>query len=269
MALTTIDFDKLIIESFDRITAFDKTDGSLVTIIDELKDGTIEGSQETTYGTGKRGVKLSALDKNKGSKITGNNGYVVVSTWAAQMGAEIKEASASNKFSIPDIEFIKVTDATKITLANTPVGVTGKEIPFIYKATADNTKGKSFAIAATASTTEFALDPAAKEITLPTDVFDVGDVVIVPYDREATVGKKISNSTDSFSKNVRAVVDITCLDICDQTKKFHTILVMPNAKLDGNWSLAVGSDVAQHPISLEAIKDPCSIDSTLFDYYIA
>lgn len=269
MALTNIDFDKLIIKEFDRITAFDKTDGSLVTIIDELKDGTVEGTQETVYGTGKSGVKLSALDKNKGAKITGNNGYVVMSTWAAQMGSDVQEASATNKFAVPDIEFITVTDITKIVLSNTAIGAVGKEFPFIYKANSDNTKGKGFPIAAAASATEFSYKPADKEVTLPTGIFAVGDVVIVPYDREVVIGKKLSNNTDSFSKTVRAVVDITCLDICDQTKEFHTVLVMPNAKLDGNWSLTIGNDPAQHPISLEAMKDPCSTSKKLFDYYIA
>lgn len=269
MAMTTVDFDKLIIESYDRLTVFDKTDGSILTIMDELKDGTIEGTQETTYGTGKSGVKLSSLDKNKGAKITGNNGYVIVSAWAAQMGSNIEEASATNKFAVPDIEYVPVTDVTKITLLETPVGMTGKEIPFIYKANSDKTQGERFAIAAVASATEFSLKPDTKEITLPTGVFAVGDVVIVPYDREATVGKKLSNTTDSFSKTGRAVLDITCADICDNTKKFHTILVMPNAKLDGNWSLAIGTEPSQHPISLEAIKDPCSLSKNLFDYYIA
>lgn len=269
MAMTTVDFDKLIIESIDRLTVFDKTDGSILTIMDELKDGTIEGTQETTYGTGKSGVKLSSLDKNKGAKITGNNGYVIVSAWAAQMGANVEEASSTNKFAVPDIAYITVSDTEKIILPEKPVGAMGKEIPFIYKANSDKTQGERFAIAAVASATEFSLSPETKELTLPTGVFVKGDVIIVPYDREAIVGKKLSNTAESFSKTGRAVLDITCADICDNAKKFHTILVMHNAKLDGNWSLAVGTEPSQHPISLEAFQDPCNLSKNLFDYYIA
>lgn len=269
MALTNIDFDKLIIDTIDTVTAFDKTDGSIMFMLDQIKDGSIENGSETVYGTGKAGVRLSALDRSKTSKFTCNNGYVVASAFAAQLGADIEEASESNKFAVPHLQYIIVDDATKITLEYKPVGVTGKEIPFIYKANADKTQGEKYEIGATVSAKEFALDPSTKIITLPTGVFTKGDVVIVPYDREASVGKKMVNSADKFSKTARVVIDVTCRDVCDQSKVYHTVFVYSNAKVDGNFSMSFGNEPVAQSVTCEALQDICSVNKELFTYYIA
>lgn len=269
MALTTVDFDKLVIDTIDTVTAFDKTDGSIMFMLDQLKDGTLENGAETVYGTGKAGVRLAAFDRNKTSKFSCNNGYVVASAMAAQIGADVEKASVSSKFAVPHLEYIEVTDATKVMLEFTPVGVTGKEIPFIYKANSDKTQGEKFAIAAEASSTEFKLDPTTKEITLPTGAFSIGDIVIVAYDRETTVGKKMINSGEKFSKNAKVVIDATGCDVCDQNVKYHIIFVYGNAKVDGNFSMAFGNEPVAHSISCEAMQDICSKDKSLWTWYIA
>lgn len=269
MALTNVDFDKLVIDSIDSVTSFDKTDGSILFIFDQIKDGTIENGSETVFGTGKAGVRLSALDRNKTSKFTCTNGYVIANAFAAQLGADIEEASESNKFAVPHLQYITVEDPTKIVLEHTPTGITGKEIAFIYKANSDNTQGEKYPIGATASATEFALDILTKTITLPTGIFKKGDIVIVPYDREATVGKKMVNSGEKFSKTARTVIDVTCRDVCDQSKVYHTIFVYPNAKIDGNFTMTFGNEPVVQAFACEALQDICSINKELFTYYIA
>lgn len=269
MALTTIDFDKIIIDKIDTVTALDKTDGSIMFIFDEIKDGTLENGSETVYGTGAGGVKLSAFDRNKTSKFSCNNGYVVASSIAAQIGSEIKTASIDNKFAVPHLEYIEVTDTTKITLEFTPTGITGKEIPFIYKANSDKTQGEKFAIGVTASETEFKLNPETKEITLPTNKFSVGDTVIISYERETTLGKKMTNSGNKFSKTARIVIDAIGCDVCDQNIKYHIIFVYDNAKIDGNFSMSFGDEPMIHAFSCEAIQDICSKDKSLWTWYIA
>lgn len=269
MSLTAVDFDKLVIDTIDTVTAFDKTDGSIMFILDQIKDGTIENGSEIVYGTGKAGVRLSAFDRNKTSKFSCNNGYVVASALASQIGADIAVASESSKFAVPHLEYIEVTDPTKVTLEFKPVGITGKEIPFIYKANSDKTQGEKFAIAAEASETAFKLDPATKGITLPTSKFAKGDIVIVAYDRETTIGKRMTNSGDKFSKNAKIVIDATGCDVCDQNVKYHVIFVYGNAKIDGNFSMAFGNEPMAHAISCEAMQDVCSKDKSLWTWYVA
>jgi len=269
MALTSVDFDKLIVDTMDLVTAYNISDGSLYFMLDQLKDGSIENGSETVYGTGKAGVRLSALNRNKSAKATVNNGYVVASAFAAQVGATIEDASAENKIAVPDVAFITLTDATKATLPYAASGTVGAEFPYIYKAREDKTQGEKYAIAAAASATEFKYTAGTKEITLPTGVFQVGDVVIVPYNREVTVGKKITNKADQFSKTARVVIDCTCRDICDMSKVYHGVFVFPKANLDGNFSMAFGSEPMAHSIAIEALQDVCSVNKELYSFYIA
>jgi len=269
MALDKIDFDKIIVDTIDTVTAFEKTDGSIMFMLDEIKEGNIENGSETVYGTGKAGVKLSALDRSKTSKFSCTNGYVVASAMAAQTGSKIEEASEDNKFAVPHLEYKVTQDGTTIVLDETPVGEVGKEIPFIYKANADKTQGEKYAIGSVASATEFSLAPDTKTITLPTDVFKKGDIVIVPYNRETSVAKKMINSGGNFAKNAKIVIDATGCDVCDQNIKYHVIFVYNNAKVDGNFSMSFGNEPMVHNVAAEALQDICSVDNDLWTFYIA
>lgn len=266
--MINFDFDKLALESLDRVTLFEKNDDSIVFILDQLKDGNLENGSNTIYSTGKQGMKLSGYDREKSAKFTCNNGYVVASAISAQTGGNIENASTTNKLAVPHLQYIKVTDTTKVVLEYTPIGVTGKEISYIYKANADNTQGEKFPIAATASAVEFSLDPATKTITLPTDIFEIGDIVIVAYRREASIGKKIINSGDKFAKSGRVVIDCTAHDVCDNNLKYHAIFEMGNAKVDGNFSFSFGNEPVAHAVSIEALLDVCSVDRSLWTMYI-
>lgn len=269
MALTSIDFDKIILDTIDTVTAYDKADGSILLMLDQLKDGTIEQTSETVYGTGKAGVRLSALDRNKGAKFSCNNGYVIASAISAQVGADIEDASVTSSFAVPHIQFVKVTSAMDVVLEYDVVGELGKEIPFIYKSNSDNTQGEKFPIAAEASATAFSFDPATKTITLPTGVFAKDDIIIVPYDRKAFVAKKLVNNGDKFSKTARIVLDITGREVCDQSKVYHVIMEYGNAKIDGNFTLTLGNEPAVQAFSAEAMQDICSTDSKkLWTMYI-
>lgn len=265
-----VNFDKLIIDSIDTVTAFSRTDGSILLMLDQLRDGTISNGAEVVYGTGRHGVRLSALDRNKTSTFSCTNGYVVASALAAQIGAKVELATEDAAFAVPHVEYITVSgDATSVTLEYDVVGETGAEIPFIYKSNHDKTQGEKFAIAAEASATEFSFAAASKTITLPTGVFSAGDVVIVPYDRKATVGKKLANIADQGSMSARIVLDITCCDVCDNNIKYHTVFEYPNAKIDGNFEMAFGDEPMVHNFGAEAMTDPCATTNTLWSYYIA
>lgn len=278
--MNQVDFDKLIIDSIDMVTGFDRTTGALLLMLDQVKDGTISNGVETVYGTGKNGIRLSAFDRNKTATFKCTNGYVVTSALAAQTGSDAECATESETLAVPEVEFLTVEDGNTVTLTYTAAGPSGNEVPFIYKANRDRTQGQKFSLAPAASQTEFAFDPATKKITLPAapasaegqpaaPVFQAGDIVIVPYRREASVGKKISNGTDSFSKYARLILDVTCHDICDQNIKYHTVFEFPNAKIDGNFEMAFGNEPMVHNFGAEAMADPCAARSVLWNYYIA
>ena len=268
MAFST-NFDKLVIDSWDRAIFRNITTGEILAIFDQIKEGLIENTSEQRTQTGLRGVVLNTLNRNKATNISLTNGYLVASGIGVQTGSGVEEASEENKFIVPEVEYIDVkSDTTKIVLRRTPVGTTGAEIPFIYKANKDLSQGKKFAISATASAKTFALDVKTRTITLPTGAFQAGDVVIVMYDYEDTVGKKISNRADTFGGTVELIIDATTHDICDDSILYHTKIVAPKLTVDSNFTISVGDEPATHTVAGKCSTDICSTSQELWNWFI-
>lgn len=268
MAFTT-NFDKLVIDSWDRAIFRNISTGEILAIFDQIKEGSIENTSDQTTQTGLRGVVLNTLNRNKATTISLTNGYLVASGIGVQTGSGVEEASAENKFTIPEIEYSDITtDTTKIVLKRTPVGVTGAEIPFIYKANKDLSQGEKFAIGATVSATTFTLDKATKTITLPTGVFETGDVVIIMYDYEDTVGKKLSNRADTFGGTVELIIDATTHDVCDDAILYHTKIVAPKFTVDSNFNVSVGDEPATHVVTGKCSTNVCSTSQELWNWFI-
>lgn len=289
--LESVDFSKLKIESYDRLTLFDRTSDDLLVMLEDLKDFTLSQTVDSGEHTGKRGTVLSVMDRNKGVTGSGNNAYVVTNAIAAQVGADLEHATEAAPLSVPHMEKLKVAADGTVTLSYEPVGATGVEVPAIYSTTVDMTQDKKYTIGAAVSATEFTYDPTTKKISLPvipakaavgtegqdgyqpateaTPVFKPGDVVIVPYRRKATVGVKIANDAEKFAKSGRCVLDLTASDICNDNIKRHVVIECPYVHVDGNFDLAGGDEVMSAPFGFRAMPNPCSVDKSLWDMYVA
>lgn len=289
--LESVDFSKLKIESYDRLTLFDRTTDDLLVMLEDLSDFTLSQTVDPQEQTGKRGTVLSVMDRNKAVKGSGNNAYVVTNALAVQVGADIEHATEEAPFAVPHMEKLKVAADGTVTLSYTPVGATGVEVPAIYSTTVDMTQDKKYTIGAAVSATEFTYDPTTKKISLPvvpakaavgtegqpgyqpaaeaTPVFKPGDVVIVPYRRKATVGVKITNDTEKYAKSGRCVLDLTTSDICNDNIKRHIVIECPYVHVDGNFDLAGGDEVMKQPFGFRSMPDPCSVNKGLWDWYVA
>lgn len=269
MALTAIDFDKFIIDSIDLATGFDITTGEVQFMMDEIKDGSIENGAEVIYLTGQNGARVGALDRNKTAKVSFNNAFMIGGAMATQIGNAPTVASVGSEFVVPAFEIIDVTaGATTVTLANVPVGTTGAEIPFVYKANKDGTQGAKYGINVTASATQFSLVPATKVVTLPTGVFTAGGRLIVFYNYKAAVGKKYVNSGDKFAKTVKLVLDLLLRDTCDNSVVYHGKMVIDTAKIDGSFTIGIGNEPAAHSVVAEAVTNVCTSSKVLWTLYL-
>ncbi len=286
-----MDFSKLKIESYDRLALFDRTSDDLLVMLEDLSDFTLSQTVDSQEQTGKRGTVLSVMDRNKGVNGSGNNAYVITNAIAAQVGADLKYGTEEAPLAVPHMEKLKVAADGTVTLTYEPVGEAGVEVPAIYSTTVDMTQDKKYTIGAAVSATEFTYDPATKKISLPvapakeavgtegeegyqpateaTSVFKPGDVVIVPYRRKATVGLKITNDAEKFAKSGRCVLDLTASDICNDNIKRHVVIELPYVHVDGNFDLAGGDEVMKQPFGFRSMPDPCSVDKTLWDMYVA
>jgi hypothetical protein len=255
LKIMAIDIGKYTLSSIDMVRIYDIGTKELLAILDEMKDGTFENSGNTVWATGKDGVRLAGFDKEKASKFSGNNGFIVGGLLSIQSGSDAEVADTEATILTEAFEIIEVSDATKVTTTYKAEGAVGAEIPFIYSVNKDNTQGKKYAQGATASASVFAYSPTTKEITLPTGAFDVGDRVMVSYNY-LTKGIKYTNNANGFSKDCYAVFDITAHDPCDKTD-IYTKLVMSRGKVDMNYSIALGGDPAVHALAIEAIASVC------------
>ena len=265
MALTAIDFDKLVIDKIMSVTGINRTTSELEFMFDEIKDATLENGGETVYGTGAGGRRISALDQNKTSRITFNNGYVIANAYAAQVGADVETASTTNKFRVPTVDTIAVTvnGTATVTLPKTPIV---SSVKYLYKANKDMTQGTKYEVSATAGAGKFTL--SGSTITLPSGDFVAGDAIIIAYEYEATVGKALHNSSVKYSKNTKLIIDLLLRDPCNNDTLYHSKMVYYNSKPDMNTSITVGGEPSVHAFAAESLVDPCSIDKRYWSWYI-
>lgn len=264
MAVTT---EKFTIQSLERAMGFSLNTGELDFIVDDIQDGTLSCAQETVFQTGKNGMKIGASDRNKESTMAINNGALVDGALANQIGAQIDTATII----VPGwLDIVTLADnggTIEGVTEKTAVGTAGNEIGFVYTRNADGTRGQKFTQAASASTTEFAYNPATKKITPPTGMA-AGDKLIAVYDVEATGAKRIRNSADTYSQEVKLVVDVFVKDICG--KSYMATIIFYRAKADGNFELTLSGEGFVHNMSFQAMYNGCIEDGQkiLWDFIL-
>lgn len=265
-----MNMENFLLESFDLASIFDITTGDLYALCDQIKDGTLENTVDSSDVTGKQGMLLASLDRNKAATISWNNAYLVAGLLAAQAGTDIEEASDENKIVVPNFERISCDTDTTAKLTYVPVGTEGAEVARIWRVNKDATQGDELTVTADAAVKgkSFTINAATKTITFAADDFKSGDEIYVSYKYEVTVGRKISNVADHFAKNARILIDCTVAEKCDNNIKHHAILEIPVAKIDGNYSLEVGDEPAVHAFSAKTLVNVCSKDKTLWNMYL-
>jgi len=110
--LTSADFDKMIIESIDEVMAYDRGNGELKFWFDQIKSGELTSDAEVVYAEGRQGVQLAAFDRNKTAGFTCENGYVLASAIATQLGSNLEVASNDDKLTIQIQDFFEQANGT-------------------------------------------------------------------------------------------------------------------------------------------------------------
>ncbi len=261
----SLDFDKFSFVSIDMVRKYNKSTGVLDWILDELQDATLSSGEEVVYGTGKLGGRITALKKNKTASFTCNNGFVVGGLLADQWGTA-PEVATTATIKNSYLEYITVGSETTVTTKFAATGTEGAEIGWIYTANSDSSKNMAYAQGATASATAFSYVPSTKTLTLPTDVYDEGDIIIVSYDY-LTKGKKYVNSGNTTSGSGKVVLDLTVKDGCNENE-YHAVVIGDNASINGQFDLAFGGDQSVHALSIDFLKANCSTNKEFFAFII-
>lgn len=260
-----MNIDKFTITAYDQITGFDRSNGSLDLILDELSDFTLSHEEEKTDITGKGGRAISSLKKNKKVTGKGTNGMLSGGALAAMLGAEIEDG----EYTIRYTDSITV-NSNQATTTETAVGAAGNEIGTIYVRDTNNayiSGGKKLTQTGTAPAKagEFSYDPESKKITFfEGDVAD-GTEVIAFYDAKVT-GKRILNDANNYSKTLQVFIDVTCQDGCDNL--FHGQFIIDRADFTGTFDIAGGTDPATLGFEFTSLPNLCTGKSDLWNFIV-
>ena len=244
-----VNIDGFYVTSLDQLTCFNNAN-ELEMVLDELQDSTISNTQENNDITGKNGAVIGTLKRNKAVTVSGNNGLLVGGGMAVQTGSDVETGT----FIIRATDVLTVSD-NSVTLSNTPVGAPGAEIVSLRKKGAAGMLEGNFEQDATASAAgKFAY--SGGEITFYEGDFTDGDQVVVFYDTEVENAVKVSNSADTYSKTLKAYLDVTVQDKCDNL--LHGQFIFPRADFTGNFDISVGGTDSVLAYEFRSLKDLCN-----------
>lgn len=259
-----MNIDKFTITSYDQLTGFDRTNGSLELILDELSDFSLAQEQEKVDITGKGGRTIGSLKKNKKVTGTGTNGMLSGGALAAMTGSDVENGEHIIRYTDTIIVSSNAGNTTE-----TAVGTAGNEIGTIY--VRDNGSAyvsggrKLVQTGATPAAGEFSYDPATKEITFFAGDVPDGTEVIAFYDAKVT-GKKVTNDADKYSKTLQVFVDVTCEDGCDNI--FHGQFIIDRADFSGTFDIHGGSEPVTQSFEFSSLPDLCTGKGKLWDFVV-
>ena len=246
-----MNIDKFTITSYDQLTGFDRANGSLELILDELSDFSLAQEEEKTDITGRGGRTIGSLKKNKKVTGSGTNGMLSGGAIAAMTGSDVENGEY----------VIRYTDTITVhsnggTTTETAIGTAGNEIGTIYVRDTNNayvSGGKKLVqTGATPAAGEFSYDPAGTE-------------VIAFYDTKVT-GKRVTNDADKYSKTLQVFVDVTCEDGCDNV--FHGQFIINRADFSGTFNIQGGADPATQSFEFTSLPDLCTGKNQLWDFVL-
>lgn len=219
--------------------------------LNDLKNFSIKGSQETVYAEGRDGAKLAAFDISKVASIEASNGTVDEGYLALQTGSDVIKVTNASKILIREEIEVKEGE-TSVVLAHK----TEKDINFIYKADSNGMPKEDYVQGEAASATAFAYSAATKTITLPTGAFKAGDIVIVDYYPTFKEYEEIVNDANKFSMSCEVIVDAWFTDLCTN-KDVPLQLYLPKGKVSGEVDLSAGDQAAVQNINIESMSRAC------------
>lgn len=265
-----MNLNNFVIERVRRGTMFSSTTGEAMWSITQIEEPSLNVTSEKAEAVDALGAKIMEFDRAKNAEFSGQNSLFDLGLAAAQAGREKEVATETETLVIPKWEEIKLTQAMidegKVTLSETPVGVAGAEIPYIYTLNGDGTLNTKYALGTAASDSEFELVVADKSITIPTGLKE-GTKLWIPYDYAATSAVAVSNTAVDFPVAGKFVMEVLGVDVCDTTKKYYAYIEFPNAKLTADVEYTFTTE-GKHPFTIQAMQQYCDEEKRLFSIKI-
>ena len=266
-----------LITSLETDSGFGVVSGDYLFTLDELQNGSIANTEETTDITGKAGRKLAKLKKNKGATVSATNGMLSGGLLEAQTGGQF----VNGKTDVMWTDYLTVDSNHQATTKYTAIANNGAgtEIISLYLkkngvATTGLVQGATPAAAVPADPTAeppvagtpqtFSYDPSTKVLTFDSSV-DADTEIVVCYKRKI-VADVLSNDSDSFAVKCQLYVDALGEDKCGNIYRIQ--IYFPKADVSGEFSFDLGDNQTVHAFEAEALSGACGAGDTLWTYTV-
>lgn len=240
---------------------FHATNGSVLWSVNQITNPSLSVTSETADAVDALGARIMQFNRAKNAEFSAENSLFDLGLLAAQSGTSIDNSTASNTFTVPYFDEIKIAAANTATLARTPAAGTFK---FIYKQNGDGTLGEKFTVGDSASGNTVSVND--KVVTFASGKAAVGDRFIAFYDFTANGDNEavqVVGDAVNFPSAGRFVMEAIGFDVCDPSTMYAAYIEFPNAKLSSDFDVTFSSDMT-HPFSLMAMQSYCDGEKKLF-----
>lgn len=249
----TLNVNDLIITSLETATAFSRTTGALLWILDEMSQATISNTEDKEKLTGRNGRALGSLKKNKAATVKGTSGVVSTGMMATQVGY----GAENGNFNVNVPDELTVSTATEsgtttstVTLTYSPVGGKVKSIAVLQ---GDGQLGQVY------SGTDYTVNDKTVTFASTVTIAD-GTKVVAYYDRQIS-GDKVTNFSDKYSEIVDLYIDAFAEDKCTNTE-YHIQFHFPKADFSGTFDIDLNGSQVTHAFEAEALAgNACRVGS--------
>ena len=262
-----IDTSKFAVQQIFVVDAFDLDDGSLITRFEDLKNSTLSNNGTVVYAQGGVGnPKIIGFSHSKESQLSIESAVITEGAIGMQTGSGVVSLTDTNLIPFDEV-LVASSKADEATTTYVAQGATGSEIGFAYLLNDDGTVKKTFTQDSVVSAGKFTYASSTRTLAFNSGEVPVGSKILVIYKPKISAAKQITNSTETFAKNVRLNCKTLFRDTCSG-KDYVGVLVIYKAKAGEEWSLELASDGAPavHNITFEALKS-CE-SPVLWDIFI-
>lgn len=245
--------NELILDRVRSLTAHDLSTNEMIFRLTQLEEPSLNCTAEGEEVTDAVGARITTMYRAKNAEFTATNSLLSLDLAAAQYGTK-KIQGETNKEILDytyDILTFTAEDETKgVQLSHTPSDASC--IKWAYEVV-DGGLGKSFAVGAAASATEFQV--TGGKIIPPTDF--VGKLFVeYTYKNENAV--QIRNSASEFPEACSVIIYAYFKDVCNENLVYSGKIIIPKAKLNPESIELALTSTGKHPFTFTINKDYCA-----------
>lgn len=257
-----INFDQLVIDRVVDAWFESKSDNSLIAVLDQVTNFSVNTTSETKDKTDAQGVLLKRYFLSKSVEISGENAVFSLNMASIQSGSAKK---VGTEVTLPRIMQVAASDSP-IQLPDTPITGT-----LMVYGTSDNgvtDVDKQYHKGDTPGDDTYTVATAGGKttVTLPTNATDAVQIKYEYVVAQDKIAARVDQTGDKFPAECKATFRILCSDLCDSETVRALYVVFPKFQMSPDVDLSFSTDSTQS-FSATALKDYCGKGQIL--YYIA